>query len=533
LIVTLFAKMHNRWLQSTCIALCAVSIRVLSAETGLLAFVRPRVKARRHLISTLWNLKGGETSARINNTASDSALEIVEHELVQVQIIHRHGDRTPVTPLHNRSFWENTLPQKIVLEKLAEDIQLVRLSDQGEGYSHGAAGGSPYGQLTTLGLLQMMELGTRLREELCHTVDGQLVENGSKKLFTPDKPLHPDRIKVRSTDFPRTIQSVQALLVGLFPDGLHVYQQQPQTSISLEIDVRHTRYHIPDPNPRNTPQQEFFERELALSNHMHEREREMKPLAQRVTHELLRQNIVLDPKIALQVASGFKVGEAQDHSPDNVNTESLNEGAQETTITPLPWGQLAEITKCLQVRDLLTVCSQEEQDLIMSHASWRWFETLRHPRICLLAMTPMITDIVNNALEIVDHYSNNNNLDQHTKPLLHIYSGHDSTLIGLMCAFQLETPSTWPPYGSYLKIELLRSPNTGLNNVEPQQPNYFVRFSLNGKILRSNIYKDEDTGGPAEYVPLVVLEDFLHQAHLDTEEHLIEHLKLFTSVEKQ
>jgi hypothetical protein len=465
-----------------------------------------------------------------------------QHELVQVQIIHRHGDRTPVTPLHNRSYWENTLPQDAILEKIAEGINLVRHENSDpKGYSHSAAGGRPYGQLTLLGLLQMMELGTRLRDELSHDAEkekdqsygtkreqqeceGYIVPT-SRKLFTPDKPLHPDRIKVRSTDFPRTIQSVQALLVGLFPDGLNVHQQiESAAPISMDIDVRHTKYHIPDPHPRNSEEQEDLEKELARREHLVDRERDMVPLAKKVTYELMRQGVLQDAQAALEVSSGFNVGEvnkenpAINAAPDVLGVEDMH------NIQPLPWGQLAEITKCLKVRDLLhpTICSSEEQDQIMDHASWRWFETLRNPRVSQLAMTPMMTDIVHNALEMAE-YCDNIDADNANVPLLHIYSGHDSTLIGLMCVFQLDKPASWPPYGSYLKIELLRSTDP----ISSSKNDFFVRFSLNGETLRCHLHENKSTGGPSELVPLDVLQSFLHQAHLETEEHLLDALKTF------
>ena len=56
------------------------------------------------------------------------------------------------------------------------------------------------------------------RNEHHHEVDEDgniLLYEGT--LFRKDKPLSPAIILVKSTDFPRTIQSVQALLVGLFP----------------------------------------------------------------------------------------------------------------------------------------------------------------------------------------------------------------------------------------------------------------------------------------------------------------------------
>lgn len=47
-------------------------------------------------------------------------------------------------------------------------------------------------------------------------------------------------------------------------------------------------------------------------------------------------------------------------------------------------------------------------------------------------------------------------MKDHAKvPPLTLYSAHDSTLLGLICALNLESPSQWLGYGEYLKVELL------------------------------------------------------------------------------
>ena len=67
-------------------------------------------------------------------------------------------------------------------------------------------------------------------------------------------------VKVISTDFPRTIQSVQGLLLGLYPDGTNDHE--------IEIDARHTSWLIPDPQPRHTEEQVQLEEELVNRPYM-------------------------------------------------------------------------------------------------------------------------------------------------------------------------------------------------------------------------------------------------------------------------
>jgi acid phosphatase len=67
-----------------------------------------------------------------------------------------------------------------------------------------------------------------------------------------------------------------------------------------------------------------------------------------------------------------------------------------------------------------------------------------------------------------------------SEPPVTIWSGHDFTLIGLMVAYRLEQPTSWPEYGSFLKLELLE-----VSDLESDETDYVVRFSLNGERLRS------------------------------------------------
>ena len=418
--------------------------------------------------------------------------------LRQVLIIHRHGDRTPITPLVNEDYWRSTLPDPHILDGIAKGTELIRE----EGYepnNHGAVGRGPFGQLTMMGLLQMVSLGERLRDELKHddgTEQQQFVNNG--RLFTSDKPLHPRRIKVMSTDFPRTIQSVQALLTGLFPDI------SQETNAPIKIDVRNTNsYLIPDPQPRQSPQQLVLERHLSNRPHLKEKEEELKGLSRRISNEL-RQHLG-------HGADGisFGIGEEKDNSAKN-NAEK-----------PLSWAQMSEILTCLHSRSILpSTLSSEDVSAVSNHVAWRWFENLRHP---ILAKSSM-WKFANNLLESMerkieidcrcnDCVPDGEGEECIDEPWLRIYSAHDSTLIGMLCLLQLERPTEWPEYGSYLKLELIREENDeDETNTDLKKSKYWVRFSLNGEVLRSTWCFDEN-GEPVSMVPLKDLEDMIHLEH--------------------
>lgn len=349
------------------------------------------------------------------------------YRLLQVQVVHRHGDRTPITPLKDEEFWSSTLISPTWLDKISEGTKIIRRQD--EKNTHAAKGRGPFGKLTQLGLFQMVNLGTGLREDLITE------EAFNRELTTKD-------IRVISTDFPRTIQSVQGLLIGLFPER--------DLKETIEIDCRHTNWIIPDPQPRRHKEQEELEFELASRPHMLEREEEMLPLAVRCTEGLRH---LLAPE-AFDVSFGVDVT-----------------GKDDTEV--LPWAQLAEITKCLKVREMLPeAISVEDQEALASHCAWRWFQSLRHPRLAYLSMQKFAHNICHTFKQ------------QNEEPPLTIYSAHDSALIGLMAAFRLEQPKTWPEYGSYIKIALLEKTNSN-NEVE-----LVVRFYFNGDLIRSEWHGD-------------------------------------------
>ncbi|CAB9514993.1 Pfam:Acid_phosphat_A [Seminavis robusta] len=398
------------------------------------------------------------------------------YRTLQVQVVHRHGDRSPITPLKDEDYWAKTLIPPELLDKISSNTNVI--TTPGEENTHAAHGRGPFGKLTQLGLFQLVELGNKLREELVAPVTENEEDDEDHHLI-PDplnpqhhkiypypwhsqRPLQPSNIKIVSTNFPRTIQSVQGLLVGLFPDGT--------PGETIDIDARHTEILIPDPQPRRTPEQIQLEAQLAKLPHLKQRDLELQPVAVRMT-AALRDSL---GEGAFGVS--FGVGEEKDEGNNNNNQQPV-----------LAYTQLAEITKCLEVRNRLPpTITKQDKDKIATHTAWRWFEALRHPRLIYLAMNPMVQRMVDA-------------MHRHeTEPPVIVYSAHDSTLIGLLCGFRLEPPTVWPEYGSYLKLELLQ-----VTCLQTQSKSHVVRFSLNGNVLKS-VWED-DKEEPMVEIPLELL----------------------------
>jgi Histidine phosphatase superfamily (branch 2) len=406
----------------------------------------------------LFQFRGGTAAS----DDADDDREAKVYRTLQVQIVHRHGDRTPITPLKDEDFWASTLIPQEVLDKISSNTNVI--INPGESNTHAAGGRGPFGKLTQMGLFQLVNLGTQLREELVSHKDPNdpsafgLLDDTHRVFpypWHPQRPLSPNNIKVVSTNFPRTIQSVQGLLAGLFPDGTHE---------TIDIDARHTDILIPDPQPRRTPEQIALESHLAKQPHLVARDMELRPIAVRMTDALLET-----------------LGEGAFNVAFGVAEERMDHGYHQQPV--LAWAQLAEITKCLEVRNKLpSAISQHDTEAIAAHTAWRWFEALRHPRLIYLAMNPMVSRMVQ-ALHQHEH-----------EPPVIIYSAHDSTLIGLLCGFRLEKPTVWPEYGSFLKVELMEVTCQG-------NKQHVVRFSLNGNLLRS-VWEDEE---PLHEIPLDIL----------------------------
>ena len=83
----------------------------------------------------------------------------------------------------------------------------------------------------------------------------------------------------------------------------------------------------------------------------------------------------------------------------------------------------------------------------------------------------------------------------------------------MLCAFKLEQPACWPEYGSYLMMELLEvseSKKLGMSSETTKE--LYIRFSLNGELLKSQWEKD-----PSEMILLTSLADKLRSEVQATE----------------
>ncbi|KAG1438025.1 hypothetical protein G6F56_012821 [Rhizopus delemar] len=151
-------------------------------------------------------------------------------ELRLLQIVHRHGERTPVRRRLEKLFpavWNLCEANTAMFSTIAQfnqqkiDFTAVPVQRVIETEKLEKPGSCYYGQLTNLGRFRMTSLGQRLRQVYIE-----------KLKFLPDV-FDEEGVYIRSTDYPRTQESVQQLITG----GLYPKDKRPE-GFQLKLRIR-------------------------------------------------------------------------------------------------------------------------------------------------------------------------------------------------------------------------------------------------------------------------------------------------------
>ncbi|XP_028992289.1 lysophosphatidic acid phosphatase type 6 [Betta splendens] len=187
--------------------------------------------------SVLWSQRKSDPDQDASSPTSTDTTPASPYELKLVQVLFRHGARTPLKSIPDvmEAQWVPTL-----LEPPAHThINYVVTNLHGgprppapieDSYRKNVlAGGTFPGQLTTVGMQQLYELGKRLRRK--YVEESPFLSS----MFSPVE------VYVRSTNIVRTIDSAKCLIAGLF--------QQKQKEIvhilttESESEILYPNYH--------------------------------------------------------------------------------------------------------------------------------------------------------------------------------------------------------------------------------------------------------------------------------------------------
>ncbi len=304
-------------------------------------------------------------------------------------------------------------------EKLIFAIDLIRHGDRTPAKDLPQA---PYdwpqglGQLTPKGMQQEYMLGLIMRKRY---VD----ENG---LLPPS--YNAETIRVRSSDYDRTLMSAESLLMGLYPLGTGpLLPQSEQTALPAGFQPIpiHTlprdqdQLLVPDHDPK---QFEEWAKKYVADNEWREKTAELQPQFARFSELSGMQITRLEHLIYLG---------------DAIYIRQLYH-------LPLPQGM-----------------TEQEADTIMEAGRWAFTQIFKAPAMGQLTGQPLLQEIIANLKKASQGQ---------TKLKWMLFSGHDSTILSLMSAMQvpMETP---PPYASNLNFALY----------ETESGRKIVKVTLNGK----------------------------------------------------
>ncbi|KAG7400253.1 hypothetical protein PHYBOEH_006390 [Phytophthora boehmeriae] len=320
--------------------------------------------------------------------------------LRQLQVVHRHGDRTPLLNVFRGSanaraekeealMWNHQLPETKELAHLRD-----KFSVQLDGEVQSSFQQRPFGYLTGRGIQQMKLRGDRLRG-FCEKEDFDLAS------------LAPNEVQVFSNAYTRTQLSVQALLSGLLQD-------QPQLSPPVSVlppatDIINTYAAFP----------EIMEMKKDLERDNAEfaaREHEMAPCKQ----ELMR--------LLPAISSGQ---------------------------VPFTWMTAADYFVCRRSHNVPFIPGTKVHgEATERHLGFRFHQFYSHRTILKLVAGRLMHNVLREMQKTLwDHTE--------SKKLV-IYSGHDVSLLSVLHTMNAEIVNDigwWPEYSSALALELLEDEN--------------------------------------------------------------------------
>ena len=301
-------------------------------------------------------------------------------------MVHRHGDRTPITKSAG-SFVQTEELKSIWSSKINghESVRRWGVSnrdDTGTYITHNISSSSwPFGQLTKRGAAQMRRVGAELRERYVGDLNFLPVDlpadHSEEKFF----------IYVRSTRYPRTVQSVQNLLLGLYPEDTRLEQSGAAGVITIESQEKALDY-MTGLSDKRCPRVKSLLSQIDTTVKPEESHvRLLNELAVRINHTDSQQD-----KMVIDI-----------------------------------WIHLADVCHCHRSHgmDVPFGLTPNEIDSLMDYNTWMWSTRMNTPELSKLAIGGFLQDILRELKATVAGTP---------RAKLLVFSGHDSTLFPLLKA---------------------------------------------------------------------------------------------------
>lgn len=365
----------------------------------------------------------------------------------------RHGARTPL----GSKYWQRLVDQWDVCGTAYEACPLTLKTANGQPrplneedraqISQRYPGGCSKGELTLQGQRQALDFGQWLRWR-----------------YIKDAPFLPREhqegaLSARTTNYARTIATLQGVLTGLYPS-----LREPVTAVTTS-DIDEIMY----ANVKACARLKSLITSLSK-----EHKDSTAPLAVDVVEAqgVLRQVLGLNPE-------------------DMINFVDLHDAITSAS------AHGKQLPVALQSPQIQRMVEQQATKRLLSvlapHA-----ESGKQAEVLRLSMGRLIQLMIQNMEEAAAE-----------KPTakMHLYSGHDSTILPLLVALGKEEPH-WPPYLSHLVFELWKRPSTG---------EHYVKVLYNRKPLRLSELCPEGEGRGAS-CPLDRFKQHVMGAYLVTQD---------------